>query len=158
MCFPNVKLCPLNDREKSCAIILKVVKNKYHHEDTSMSSLARTPNSHAERGVIQNRPRKVMRNGNSLGQEKLELEPLLSPEDTHEGKGWDTWSYEYCWKAEWEKTTQFLQRHIHAADQGVGGRLKKAFFLATVQICHLAIVLDPKNGNSFRNCLDKALE
>lgn len=39
------------------------------------------------------------------------------------------------------------QRHIHAADQEVGGTLKKGFFLATIQ---LAIVLYPKNGNSFK--------
>lgn len=42
--------------------------------------------------------------------------------------------------------------------RAVGGRLKKGFLLATVQICQLATVLDPKNGNSFRKGLDKALE
>lgn len=77
MCFPNVKSCPLNDREKK----LKAVWNKYHHEDISISSLTCTPNSHAERSVIQRRPRKVTRNADSLGKEKLKLEPFLSPED-----------------------------------------------------------------------------
>lgn len=39
--------------EEKIAIILKAVRNKYHHEDedTSMSSLTHTPNSHVQKGV-----------------------------------------------------------------------------------------------------------
>lgn len=49
MCFPNVM--SLEWQREKIAIILKVVRNKYHHEDEdiSMSLLTHTPNSHVQK-------------------------------------------------------------------------------------------------------------
>lgn len=51
--LPKCQVVPLEGQRKRTAIILKAVRNKYHHEDedTSMSLLTHTPDSHAQKGV-----------------------------------------------------------------------------------------------------------
>jgi len=72
----------------------------------------------------------MIRNINNLGKQQLKLEPSHPQKNLQWRKVWETWSYEYSWKGEWERTTQFLHRHIHAADQTASRRLRWVFSMS----------------------------